>query len=281
MSRPLIFDIQRYCLHDGNGVRTTIFFKGCPLSCLWCHNPEGISYNRQLLFYAERCRHCEHCASCGKPCTACGKCVEGCKGAAREIAGKSYTVSELVKICKRDKPYYKASNGGVTLSGGEVMSQDIGFITELTAALNAEGIEVLIDTSGCAPFEAFISVAPLAKGFLYDVKCIDSKLHERLCGVGNERILQNLVRLNSMGSDIELRVPVIVGANDADLMNAPKTLFELGVRGKRVKLLAYHSMGTGKAQRLGQTQVRFETPDVGRLTKLQNEFMRYGYDCEY
>ena len=273
-----VFNIQRFSVHDGDGIRTTVFFSGCPLSCLWCHNPEGESATPSLLYNAEKCVGCGRCAdvcpngaislSGGRAaedfarCAACGECVPVCQADARAIAGKPMTVDEIVKVCVADRMFYELSGGGVTLSGGEVMAQSLDFLLPLLRELQYEDIGVNIDTSGYAPYEKFSAVLPYTDAFLYDIKSVDGELHRRLTGVDNARILSNLRALSDDGARIIIRVPVIEPAANCteDAMDALARVLD-GVRYERVHLLPYHNTGVYKRKSLGWlSSDTFETP---------------------
>ena len=202
--------------------RTTVFFKGCPLHCLWCHNPEGQTHARQLQWNQETCtlrgRCIEICPAHAiglrdgtlsydaRLCLRCGKCAEACVNNAREIVGAEYTIERLLAEIERDRPFYDQSGGGVTLSGGEAMSQ-IDFVAELVSACRAKGIAVAVDTCGAVPFANFERIMPHVDLFLYDVKVMDPTLHRRYTGRDNRQILDNLRRLAAGGANINLRLP--------------------------------------------------------------------------
>ena len=221
----LITSIQKYSIHDGDGIRTTVFFKGCQLRCVWCHNPETQSYKKQMLYDAERCTGCRNCEpACpnrairgeeGKVftdmrlCDGCGTCVDFCNQNLREIVGREYSVDELVKELKKDEMFYEESGGGVTLSGGEVMTADMDYVEELAKKLYRHGITVTIDTCGQAPYENFARILPYVDTFLYDIKTMDSQIHKKYMGAGNETILSNLERLSAAGARIYIRIPTI------------------------------------------------------------------------
>ena len=273
---PLVTDIQRYSIHDGEGIRTTVFFKGCPLSCKWCHNPETQKFGGEILFYEERCQGCGACVRCcpegaiqmdgdflsagrlpvsipGK-CRVCGQCAEECIYNARELCGKFRTVEELVQKLARDNPFYETSGGGVTLSGGEVMVQDMVYVEVLLKTLRRKGISVCVDTCGEAPWENFRRVLPYVDTFLYDLKMMDSRKHEQYTGRGNGRILQNLQMLSEQKAKIWLRLPLIGGVNDSegDLARLEQFLAENEIHFQRINILPYHNTGSGKYGRLGQ-----------------------------
>ncbi len=274
---PLVFHIQKFSLHDGDGIRTTVFFKGCPLSCVWCHNPEGVPFAPQLMYTAERCLHCKTCAGCDTACTACGKCVERCPGGARELAGRAYTVDELVGVLLEDLPFYRQSHGGVTLSGGEAMAQQPAYLMALLGRLHDHGVSLAVDTCGYAPYDRFLSVLPYVDTFLYDVKAIDPALHRRLTGADNALILENLRRLSLSGARIRVRIPVVAGANAGEIPAIAQWMADNGIRAEGVHLLPYHAMGADKARRLGTAQTRFSAPTEEMLSDMRQAFALRGY----
>ena len=197
MRKATIFDMVRGSFVDGPGIRTTVFFKGCNLACAWCHNPESQRMAPELMLYKDKCRGCgkcrEKCPHALASCDLCGRCALYCPHDARELCGREYTTGEVLqKVCK-DKAFYEASGGGVTLSGGECMLQ-LDFIEELLQSCKGCGIHTAVDTAGCVPAAAFDRILPYTDLFLFDVKCIDSEKHKRYTGVGNEQILANLCR---------------------------------------------------------------------------------------
>lgn len=266
----LITSIQKYSIHDGDGIRTTVFFKGCLLKCVWCHNPETQSFKPQLLYDRERCLGCRSCeAVCpekavheeeGKVitdpqlCSGCGTCVDYCNYNLREIAGKEYTVKELLKELIKDEMFYEESGGGVTLSGGEVMTADMDFVEELAGQLKRMGITVTIDTCGQAPCENFKRLLPYVDTFLYDIKTMDNEVHKKYMGMGNEQILENLEQISNEGARIYIRIPVIkeVNGTEKDMQAIIDYLKEKQIRAAGVNLLPYHNTGSGKYERMGQ-----------------------------
>jgi pyruvate formate lyase activating enzyme len=265
----LITSIQKYSIHDGDGIRTTVFFKGCGLHCQWCHNPETQSYKKQLLCDREKCVGCGCCeAACpehavsiseGKAstdknlCCACGICTDYCNLNLREIAGKEYSVDELIKELKKDEMFYEQSGGGVTLSGGEVMTADIDEIETLCKKLVFLGITVTIDTCGYAPFENYKRILPYVDTFLYDIKTLDPDLHEKYIGKGYELIFDNLEKLSAAGARIYIRIPMIKEVNGSEeaMKNIISYLKEKNIRAACVNLLPYHNTGSSKYERLG------------------------------
>ncbi len=234
---PLVFDIKRSSVTDGPGLRTVVFFKGCNLDCFWCHNPEGKDAGVQQAFFAEKCQECGGCAQTDAPCPY----------GARKTYGTVYTVEELMAIIRADLPYYKATGGGVTFSGGECLLYP-SFIASLAVACQQEGISVAVDTAGDVPFERFEAVLPWTDLFLYDIKALDAALHRRGTGRDNARILDNLERLRQKGCNLLIRVPVIPDFNEgAELENICRYC---AARDLPYELLPYHRLGQSKLQAL-------------------------------
>ena len=262
---PYIFNIQKFSTHDGDGVRTTIFFKGCPLRCMWCHNPESQHYYKELIFHHHKCTACGRCvAKCkqgansivdGKivfdrsKCTACGVCTDWCITEARELAGKEYTVDALVKEAMKDKIFYEQSGGGVTLSGGEVMaSQHMDYVEEVCRKLHENGVSIFIDTSGYTDYKNLKRILPYVDVFLYDIKVMDPEDHKKYIGVVNSLILENLKKLSDEGSGLYIRLPIIqqVNATDEHIESVIHFLKENNIHARQVNLLPYHDIGKGK-----------------------------------
>lgn len=271
MGKPLIFNIQKYSIHDGEGIRTTVFFKGCPIKCRWCHNPESQRFTNDLLCHLERCTGCSACvAACPQKavtldedhkartdydkCTACGVCTDYCMQNARELVGQEYEIKDLVKQLEKDIMFYEQSGGGVTLSGGEVMSQDMDYVEELTKRLFDKGIRVNIDTCGYAPYEHLKRVLPYVDAYLYDIKLMDPEKHKEYIGVDNELILENLKRLSADGAKINIRLPLIDGVNASEehIDQVIRFLKDNNIRVWQVNLLKYHNTGSGKYKKLGR-----------------------------
>ena len=262
---PYIFNIQKFSTHDGDGARTTIFFKGCPLRCMWCHNPESQHYYKELIFHHHKCTACGRCvAKCkqgansivdGKivfdrsKCTACGVCTDWCITEARELAGKEYTVDALVKEAMKDKIFYEQSGGGVTLSGGEVMaSQHMDYVEEVCRKLHENGVSVFIDTSGYTDYENLKRILPYVDVFLYDIKVRDPEGHKKYIGVDNSLILENLKKLSDEGAGLYIRLPIIqqVNATDEHIESVIHFLKENNIHARQENLLPYHDIGKGK-----------------------------------
>lgn len=267
---PFVIDMQRYSIHDGDGIRTSIFFKGCPLRCAWCHNPESQARNPEVLWNREKCTGCGWCEKIcpqkaitmeqGIPvldrqaCTGCGKCVMECLESARAVSGEEKTVRQLLESGEKDQVFYEESGGGVTLSGGEVMAvTPFEDVIKLCRGFFEKGISVFIDTSGFAPWERFESILPYVTAFLYDIKAMDPETHKRWVGVDNGLILDNLRKLSAAGADIRLRLPLVSGINDShEQIKAVLQLLQQGVHVRKIHLLPYHDIGKSKYTRLGR-----------------------------
>lgn len=271
-SKALIFDIQRSSLVDGDGVRTAIFFKGCNLRCKWCHNPEGLLPRVQMLVYGDRCRGCGECKSvCPSPneCTLCGKCALFCPSGARELCGKEYTARELLSEILKDKAYYEATGGGVTLTGGECLLQPEPLI-EILSLCKENGINTAIDTAGNVPSELLERVFPYTDTFLYDIKCISEELHVEGTGVSNRQIIENLRMLKRLGADIIVRVPVIGGFNDTDAEMVKILDLVVEIKPRRCELLPYHPLGRSKCEALCVKFNEFETPTSEKISHFKS-----------
>ncbi|MGN1062447.1 MAG: glycyl-radical enzyme activating protein, partial [Candidatus Scatosoma sp.] len=266
-----IFNIQRYCTHDGPGIRTTVFLKGCPLRCAWCHNPESHALHDEIGYSEEQCLLCGACvAVCGenchsilgnkhifnrKRCVYCKKCVQVCP-AALETVGKDVTVEEVISEVMEDKLFYK-QNGGITLSGGEPFMQP-EFSLALLKAAKAEGITACLETCGFAPYETVEKFLPYVDIFLYDYKVTDAGLHKKYTGVDNKLILENLKKIDEKGAKTVLRCPIIPGANDtedhfngiADVANCLKNIL-------RVEIEPAHTIGEAKYAEMGYEKSAF------------------------
>lgn len=293
----LITSIQKYSIHDGDGIRTTVFFKGCLLKCVWCHNPETQNYQKQMLYDREKCVGCKSCeVVCptkaiheedGKMvtntalCNTCGTCIDYCNLNLREIVGKEYTVDELVKELKKDEMFYEESGGGVTLSGGEVMTADMDFVEELVKRLHRMGISVTIDTCGQAPYENFERLLPYINTFLYDIKTMDNEIHKKYMGLGNETILSNLEKLSAAGARIYIRIPTIkeVNGTEESMKEIISYLQEKNICVANVNLLPYHNTGSGKYERLGKKYegTDLHAPDKEEMNHFVEMFKEAGF----
>lgn len=264
--KAMIADIKRMAVHDGDGIRTTLFLKGCPLKCLWCHNPESISFQPQIAFYEKKC------VGCGA-CRRADFSTENCLGEARVLYGKEMTVAQLLPLLTEDRDFYENSGGGVTLSGGECLCQ-ADFCAELLKELKAAGIHTAVDTCGYVSREAFDQVIPYTDLFLYDVKAFDEDVHIRCTGQSNRRILENLKYLDSTGKTIEVRIPFVPGYNSDQMEKIAGFLAPLqNIRS--VKVLAYHNYAGSKYQALGmENTLPEQLPTQEQLQVAQALFCR-------
>ncbi len=279
MHTALVVNVQRFSLHDGPGVRTTVFFKGCPLKCLWCHNPESQSFQPEIMNFAERCVNCGRCReACPELDGNCAAGAEACAFDAKQLVGKAYTADELFQIALRDQGLYDQTGGGVTLSGGEVMAQDSAFLVELLTLFKKRGVHVAVDTCGFSKWEKFEKILPLTDLFLYDLKAMDPALHEKLTGAGNALILENLKKLAKAGVKLNLRVPVVPGANADETEMRALAEFAFQASGPvDVNLLPYHKVGSDKAERLGRAGVAFEPPTPKQMERLKAIWRDVGF----
>ena len=258
-----VAEIQRFCMHDGPGVRTTVFFAGCGLDCAWCHNPEMRSFEPRLLFYAKKCVLCGACAAVcpadahriadsrhtirREACLDCGACVDACAAGALERSFREMTVGEVMAIVERDRAFY-GERGGVTLSGGEPLAQPEGAIALLRACREA-GITTAVETSGCFDPAILATLVPLVDTFLWDVKDTDSERHRRYTGAPCEPLLDNLRRADELGAAIRLRCILVAGVNDGDdRLEATVRLRDSLARCVGVDVLPYHTFGEAKAR---------------------------------
>jgi pyruvate formate lyase activating enzyme len=263
-----VFNIQRFSLHDGPGIRTTVFLKGCPLRCSWCHNPESQASAPELAVQANRCIACGACVeACPNgaatwkdglvqtdwaECKRCGDCVVVCPMGGRTLLGDEMTADEVMLEVSRDRDFYDESGGGVTFSGGEPLAR-VDFLEACLIACKGRGYRTAVDTCGYAPLEALQRIAPLTDLFLYDVKIVDSALHEQHTGVPNERILENLRWLCASGRDVWIRFPLVPGINDDDESVVALAKFVNSLPGSvPLQVLQYHGMGSHKYSRVGR-----------------------------
>ena len=287
----LVFDIKRYAINDGPGIRVTIFLKGCPLSCRWCHNPESLSPRVQKMYNESKCIGCGQCVdicpvqACEltdegivtnqELCDSCGRCAEVCPAKATEMSGRHESVAELLKVIEAERPFFDQSGGGVTFSGGEPLLYP-EFLTEILDACGRLKIHRTVDTSGLASSRNLLEVAKRTDLFLYDLKLMDSKKHKEWTGVGNKKILQNLQVLAKTGAEIQIRIPLIKGVNiDEENIGATAT-FVAALAGPRktIKLLPYHNLAEGKSTKLGQEYQpgALSEPDEKDLARVITQF---------
>jgi pyruvate formate lyase activating enzyme len=294
MQNGLVFNIQKYSVHDGPGIRTTVFLKGCPVHCRWCHNPEGISRRRELIVLESRCLGCGECRlACrygtvipgdgalparSELCEVCGACVEACPTQGRQIVGQELCVSQVLETVLQDQIFYEESGGGVTFSGGEPLSQP-GFLRSLLEACRDRGVHTTVDTCGLTQQKDLLSVAALTDLFLYDLKLMDDAKHLHYTGVSNALILENLQALGRSHGRIWLRVPIIPGINDAPADLEAAAHFAAAVPGVRqVNLLPFHRTGLPKSSRLGQESglAEVQPPSAEAMNRAVDIFTRAG-----
>lgn len=242
-----IFDIQRFSVHDGPGIRTTVFMKGCPLRCKWCHNPEGLSRLPQLQFFKENCISCGSCGTRQQLYDA-----HNCPADALKVCGKTVEATQIVEEVLKDKIFY-SNNGGVTFSGGECLLQ-ADFVASVMQEIKKVGLHTAIDTSGCVPWSEIEKTLDYCDLYLYDVKCVNPALHKEYTGVDNILIIENLKKLSKTGKEIWIRIPVIPDFNDderemTEIANLISTLSSV----KQVTLMPYHTLGSSKYETLGLT----------------------------
>lgn len=257
----IIFDIQRFCVYDGPGIRSTVFFKGCNMNCAWCHNPESFSRSPELLFHREKCTGCGACAACPQgahevgegvrrfareACAACGRCAALCPNGALELSGREMTVGQVMDELRRDGKYYASSGGGVTLSGGEA-SLWFDFVCRLLEACREEGFHTALETNGLIPPQRLEALLPLTDLFLFDCKHTDPEAHRRWTGAPLEPVLESLAALDRAGASVILRCPIIPGVNDTE--GHFRALREIRARHaciQEAEIMAYHDIGKGK-----------------------------------
>ena len=267
----LVFNIQKFSIHDGPGIRTTVFLKGCPLRCLWCHNPEGLEKASEIEFEPTRCIGCRACVpACPKSChrfdgegahlfdrgscVRCGACVAACLPGSLKRVGTEMTEEEVIQKVLADKIFYETSGGGMTVSGGEPFFQP-EFTLALLKAAKAEGLHTAVETSGFCSRDAILSALPFTDLFLYDYKATGDAIHRQLTGVSQSPIFSNLKAVSDEGGKIILRCPVIPGANDTEEHFAAIASLMESVAGiGQADLEPYHPLGTGKAPKIGKTQ---------------------------
>lgn len=291
--RTLVGSIQKFSVEDGPGIRTTVFLKGCPLKCRWCHNPEMIETFQQLIQSPNNCIGCGHCIEIcphsalsihsergiqvdREKCDVCLKCADECYANALRPVAKYMTVDEVMETVLQDKGFYDNTGGGITISGGEVLMHS-DFAEALIDKAAEAGINVCLDTSGMGDSEAFmrLSLKENVTDILYDMKSVDDNVHMVYTGVSNKKIIENLKMLandSRSAEKITMRMPLIKGVNDTqEIIEKTGALYrELGIR--RVNLLPYHNLGISKKRNVGGIQEEFEPPDETRLTEIENYF---------
>jgi pyruvate formate lyase activating enzyme len=293
----VVFDIRRFSVHDGPGIRTTVFLKGCPLRCSWCHNPEGLSAAPEVVWRAQRCTRCGSCiAACPEDalrwagdtpeldrsrCTLCDACSDACYADARELLGRTMDAAAVVAAVERDRPFYDESGGGVTFSGGEPLAQP-AFLAALLRESSAREIHTALDTSGYAPWSVLDAVRDDVDLFLYDVKTMDDARHRQATGVSNVPILDNLERLAGLGHRVVMRLPLVPGVNDDDANVRATGAFAAWLGVERVVVLPYHRFGGDKYGRLGRDYLLPETapPPDDRVAAVVEMLRSFGVTAE-
>ena len=295
MPQTLIFDIKRYAINDGPGIRVVVFFKGCNLHCAWCHNPESISAKAEKMYAPAKCIKCGSCVdACPENaitltsdgiitdpdlCKMCGKCAEVCPTKAIEMSGKAMSVTEVMDVIEKERIFFDQSGGGVTFSGGEPLVHS-KMLIELLDECGKRGIHRAVDTAGNVSTETLLEVAKRTDLFLYDVKMMDSAQHKKWIHAGNSTILQNLIALAETGAEIIIRIPLLVGINDTreNLEQTASFISKLAGTKKEVHLLPYHSIAQNKYKKLGKL-VSFESftePDKETLKHAISIFAEHG-----
>ncbi len=291
----IIFEIKRFAVHDGDGIRTTVFLKGCPLKCIWCHNPEGIHFKPQLAFYKEKCIGCGECLpACPVSahkfadhnhlidrsiCKLCGSCEKACLGNALRMYGKKVTADEILPILLEDTSFYETSGGGVTLSGGECLMQ-ADFCAGLLKKLKSHSINTAVDTCGFVQRDAIDKVLPYTDAFLYDLKAYDENVHIKCTGRSNRLILENLVYINSQNVPVEIRIPYVPKFNDNQMDKIGRFLSQLKCI-TAVRVLPYHNYAGSKYASLDMDNTLPETlPSEKEIQAAKETLCAYGLICK-
>lgn len=294
MKNGVIFDIRKYSIHDGPGIRTTVFFKGCPLRCWWCHNPEGQDVEPELVYRKSRCIGCDECSkSCQREaislvaqsisvnrekCVPCNNCCRVCPSDALSIAGKQMSVKEILEEIEKDRTFYEESRGGVTFSGGEPLMQP-DFLNALLKECKERAIHTAVNTCGFAQYEIIDRIRDKVDLFLYDIKTMDNRKHRKYTGASNEQILKNLKKLAESGSSIVISFPIIPGINDDDKNVTRTAKFISSLPNiQQVNLLPYHRAGIEKYKNLGKPYKldKIQPPSNQRVKSVKEKMEAFG-----
>ena len=296
MIKGTVFNIQKFCLHDGDGIRTTVFLKGCPLGCIWCHNPESKSNKVQVMFNKSRCTLCGRCLPTCKgrtivdgevvidrsKCDLCGECISKCLNDANEFCGKERDSDEVFAEVMKDKMFYASTGGGITVSGGEPSYQP-EFTLELLRLAKEAGITRAIETCGIGKSEFYKQAAELGTVFLFDIKCVEPKKHKELTKVDNAHILANFQMLLDMGADVRVRLPMIPGCNDTDedIALLCELLKKHEGKYKYAEIMPYHKLGVGKSAKIGEVaEFSQENATDDDKNRWKNTFAEHGIEVK-
>lgn len=292
-SEGTIFQTQRWSIHDGEGIRSTVFLKGCPLRCQWCANPESWQASPEVLVFNERCQRCGRCVQACQAgaltgeagqairfdrdkCRHCFACCEVCPAGARKPVGTVATVAAVMSVIRRDAVFYRESGGGVTFSGGEPFAQP-EFLRQLVAACSRQGIATAVETSGCFDWETVKDIMEQLDHVFVDIKHMDDAVHRRLTGVGNQTILANIAAMSRQHPAVIVRVPLMDEVNaNASNIRAMCDFLRRETRVIGVELLPYHDFGQAKYRAVGASVVAFSAPDTDQIAKLKQIIAEYG-----
>jgi len=299
VAKGIIFDVKRYAIYDGPGIRTTLFLKGCSLRCQWCHNPEGIESKPEIMLRPSRCaKECNECVSiCPQDaiskdgntieidkakCDLCRKCEDVCVYEALEVVGREVAVQEVMEEIEKDRIFFDESGGGITFSGGEPLMQ-LDFLEALLKEIGKKNIHVTLDTSGYVSFKDLDRISDKVDLFLYDLKIMDDEKHEKYTGVSNRLILDNLRKLAGREKSVAVRIPLISGINDDDQSIQKFVEYLLSLKNiKQINLLAYHKGGCEKYKRLRKEELpkTFQSPSDERIEEIKKVFADSGFSVK-